>query len=288
MTAIPQAAIAASVVVSLLAVPAVSQEAEITGAATETLPNISTSEEIPREISRTTSSTGFEATVRTAFNSFSTSVSPGSSNATLERPGSELDVRVTSGGKKWVLETPEGTLSLEKSSERTVEEVSTPQGDLRIEVKDGARKTEFSGSDRQKVDEVRRKLHDILETRRQQLKQRGERLRQRAMPEIEIVANSSTAASTSSSQTPEHVVLVNREFEPVELDGWVLSDPASSYEFSDVTLEPGERLHIYTGPESEVEGSEPAVFDTGISWNDDGDVVTLENGEGKQISRESY
>jgi hypothetical protein len=155
-------------------------------------------------------------------------------------------------------------------------------------VKDGARTTEFSGSDRQEVDRVRRQLHDLLEQRRRQLEQRGERLRDRAMPDVEVVANSSTASSTSSSQTPEHVVLVNREFEPVEIDGWELSDPASSYRFSDLTLEPGERLHVYTGPESEVDGSEPAVFDTGISWNDDGDVVVLENGDGKQITRESY
>ncbi|MFB6190491.1 MAG: lamin tail domain-containing protein [Candidatus Nanohaloarchaea archaeon] len=288
MAAISQAAIAASVVVGLLAVPVASQEAEVTGMATGTLPNVSTAETVPKKVSRTTSATGFRATVQTAFDRFSTSISAGSSNATLERPGSELDVRTTSGSKEWVLKTPDGTLRIEKSSDRTVEEVSTPQGDLRIEVNDGARTTTFSGSNRQEVEEARRRLHDLLERRRQQLKQRGQRLRDRAMPDVEIVANSSTASSSSSSPTPEHVILVNREFEPVKIDGWKLSDPSSSHRLGDVTLEPGERLHVYTEPESSVGGSEPAVYDTGISWNDDGDVVFLENGNGEQITRESY
>lgn len=285
MVAIPQAAIAASVIVGLVAVPAASQDVEITGAATAQLPNVSSSNEVPKEVSRTTSSEGFSATVETAFNRFSTSIDSGSANATLESPGAELEVQGDSGERRWVLTTPEGTLSLSESSEKTVEKVSTPNGDLRIVVEEGARTTEFSGGNRDKVEKTRQRLHNALERKRSELDRRRKNLEQRAMPDVEVIVNSSTA---SASPTPEHVVLVNREMEPVDLQGWQISDPASSYEFGSVELPPGERLHVYSEDDSEVDGKKPSVFETGIAWNDGGDVAVLKNANGHEIDRESY
>ncbi|MFB6191316.1 MAG: lamin tail domain-containing protein [Candidatus Nanohaloarchaea archaeon] len=288
MAAIPQAAIAASVIVGLLSVPVASQQVEMTGAATAELPDVSTSESVPKEVSRTTTPEGFRATVETAFNSFRTSISSGKANVTLENAGSELEVQRTPGRTEWSLTTPQGTLTIKESSERTVEKVSTPHGDLRIVVEEGSRETSFSGSERRKVEQARRELHQLLEQKKKELQDRKQRLRKRAMPDIEVIANSSTATSSDSSGSPEHVVIVNREFEPVNLEGWTLSDTSSTHEFGDVTVEAGEKLRVYTDSDSAVDEQEPAIFDSGISWNDGGDTAVLRNADGQEIDRESY
>ncbi|MFB6147858.1 MAG: lamin tail domain-containing protein, partial [Candidatus Nanohaloarchaea archaeon] len=275
MAAIPQAAIAASVIVGLLAVPAASKGVEMTGAATKELPDVSTAESVPKTVSRMVSSDRFHAVIETAFNRFSTSISSGSANATLESPAAELKVTRTPDSIEWVLTTPDGTLRVVKSSEKVVREVSTPNGELRVVEDEGSRKVSFTGSDRRELEKKMQQLMDLLEQKRKELQERRSRLRQRAMPDIRVVINDSLASSQESSATPEQVVLVNRELQPVSLEGWKIRDASSVYRFGDVVLEPGEKLHVYSANNSVVDGEPPAVYDTAIGWNGDSDTATL-------------
>lgn len=283
MATISQAAIAASLLVGLLSVPVASQTVEISDSVSSNLSQISGSSEVPSEVSISTSPDGFAATIKSAFSRFTTQIEPGAVNASLENPSSAFEVRRTTSGTEWMLSTSEGTLTVEETANKQLEEVSTPQGTLRISTVDGTTSEEFSGQNRDQVEQTRHELQQLLEQKKQELDDRRQQLRMRGMADVEVVVNQTTAKS------PEYVVLFNKDFEPVDIGGWRIQDEASEHTFESVTIGPRERLHVYSAEESEVEDPvSPAVFNTGISWNDNGDTATLFTDKGLEVDKESY
>lgn len=286
MTSIQHAAIAASVIVGLLSIPAASQTAGIPSAVTGDLPNVSQSQEIPRESFTRVTEDGFVRQVETAFNSFATNISSGSASARLENPGSRLEVNRNPSRTEWVLSTPSGTLEVVKTSSRTFEQTVTPQGTIRFEKVNGDREVNFTGSSREEVEQTHHDLLQLLKQKKQEIENRRSRMREEAMPDVELVANASTASGFGDNDR-EHVVVVNRDFEPVSLKGWKLTDESlSSHEFGEVSVPARGRLHVYSGTPEDPD--QPFVEGTGISWNDGGDTATLYTGDAKQMAEETY
>jgi hypothetical protein len=73
----------------------------------------------------------------------------------------------------------------------------------------------------------------------------------------------------------------------VSLDGWMLTDGYYEYEFSGVTVEPGDTIRVYTG-KGEDTGSEVYWGYESAVWNDDGDTVYLYDDNGNQVVYEEY
>lgn len=281
MATISHAAVAASVVIGLVSIPSASMAATSGSTASADIPDVSDSEEVPKEVSRSTSSDGFEASVKTAFKEFKTEVNHDSMESSLENPGSRLEVEKKPSETEWKLVTSRGTLKISSSGE-TVEEVAeTPLGTLEITREGGEKTVRFEGSKRSEVEERYNQMRQKMEERKQELEERRQELERSGVPNVRVVANESTASGFGDNED-EHVVLVNSDINSVDLDGWKLSDEATSYEMPSLTLKPGEKVKVYSS--QEWHGFEG----TGISWNDGGDTATLENNEGVKVDETSY
>jgi len=86
------------------------------------------------------------------------------------------------------------------------------------------------------------------------------------------------------------VIIVNEEYEAMNLEGWeIQNDRSDSYEFGDLKLDAGERIHVYTNSKEKVTNShENAVYDSGVVWTNGGDTATLFNNEGIEMVEDSY
>jgi hypothetical protein len=288
MTSVGEAALAASVIVGMISIPAVSQTSVNQNSAAQTLPNISQTESQPRQVTRQTSSNGFYAAIDTAMQDFSTFVSADSSNATLENSVSELSVSRSSDSVEWVLETPEGRLEIRQNYRKTVETAETPYGTLKKVKKNGAARTSFQGSDRQKVEKIREKLRDQMQQKKQEIDQKRQELKQTALPKVEVMLNESLASGYGNN-TEEHVVIINQGSEKVSLDGWKLQnkDP-ETYSFKDTEIEAGQKLKVYSSEADELPDIENAVYNSELTWHNSGDTATLKNDKGIEVAEDGH
>lgn len=288
MTTISQATLAASVMLGLVSIPAVSQTATFDGNFTQDMPNITTSESTPKQVSRTTSPEGFRASIETAFSEFTTKIASGSANASLESPDSELQVKKSSGRTEWILTTPHGKLTVQKSSTKAVETAETPQGTLKLVKQNGGVTEEFSGSNRAEVEKARKEMKQLMQDKKKKLDEKKQKLREQALPNVEVVANSSTGSGYGNN-SQEHVVIVNNEPSEINLEGWkIQNNNPASYTFEDVSVPADSKLRVYSSEKEDVEFSGNAVYDTGLTWENGGDTATLFNSEGAKVEERSY
>lgn len=277
MGSIPEAAIAASVIVGLVSIPAASQPINATGDFSEPLPNISGSEETPRNVVQQTSPDGFTARVENAFQEFATHISPGKANASLESPSGKLEMQKKPGKTLWILETSGATLKVSETPERTKEVLEAPEGTLKKVRENGGVRTSFTGTNRNRLEQKMSEMKQRMRQKKQRMEQESESLKRRNAPSVEVRVNKTLA------ETPEEkAVLVNHEAEEVNLDGWTLSDDSSSYEFDSVKLEPGERLNVLS--DEQWSGNDA----TSIAWNDESDVAKLRNSQGVLVDETTY
>lgn len=282
MAAISEATLAASVIVGLLSIPVVSETGTPTGAFSGELPNISTSDSIPREVTTSTSPESFRRTVETAFDEFSAVIDSRSSNLTLENPGSQLRVERNPTGTRWTLKTASGTLELSKTPAEQVERVSTPDGTL-VRTESGGGVTErFRGADRESVEQRRSELRQLLDQKKEKLDRHAAEMRTERY-EGRVDLNVSSGADGK-----EYAVIHNRMDAALDLDGWTLSDEAGSFEFGSVSVPADGRLYAYTDDVEPVDSGAVNVYETGIAWNDDGDTATLRDPGGNEVASYGY
>lgn len=277
MTSISQAAVAASVLVGLVSIPAASSSVNMQGAFNEDLPSTSDTQQVPREVERATTEDGFFTEVETAFNRFSSHTTPDRANASLENPRADLKVSRTPSKTSWKLKTATGTLTIEKTSSTVREVTETSEGTLKKIERNGAVKTSFEGKDRTSVEQTYMGLRDMLEKKRNRLEKKTQEVVEKTRPDVEVTVNETTA------DDPEYALIRNMETEPVNLKGWKLTDEVTSYEFGDLTLEAGESLRAMSN--DEWQGFEG----TGIAWNNNGpETATLKDKNGREVDSSSY
>ncbi|PSQ11962.1 endonuclease [Halobacteriales archaeon QS_5_70_15] len=103
---------------------------------------------------------------------------------------------------------------------------------------------------------------------------------------VEIAADA--PGNDNENLDGEHVVLENAAEESLDLSGWTVTDEAGhTYTFGDVTLDPGERVTLYTGSGSD---NATSVYwgRSSAVWNNGGDTVTVRDAGGDVVAERSY
>lgn len=283
MTSISQAAVAASVLVGLVSVPAVSQTAPPKNSMETAIPNVST-EDAGREVVKSVSPDGFEAEISTAFEKFTTRANPERANATLQTPTSDLRMEKTSKGAEWKLATARGALTVKRSHDSVTEITETPEGTLKVVREDGATTRKFRGSDRSAVEEARERLHNRLEEKKQQMDDRREELEPEKKVSIRI---NSSLADGYGNNTEEHALIINEGKKAYNLDGWTVKDDDGNYQIEDEVVEPDEKLRVYSSSEEDVSFNGKAVYGA-MAWTNGGTQAILLDSDGEKVDESSF
>lgn len=286
MADLATSAAAASLLVGLMTIPAASTTLDSSATVSDQLPDISERNSSPVEVSRKTSSSGFQASIQTAFDRFSLETSHASAEAELEQPTSRLKVERSPSTTSWILTTSSGTLEIKKSSTGVTETVKTASGTLEIRRENGAVSRSFEGESKDEVLSAYHELRSLMEQKKQEMDEKRQRLEEGSRPEMEVIANKSTAEGFGNN-TREHAVIVNNGLSEVKLQGWTLEDDSSSFELPAYTLAPGERVNVYS-KDKETLGTEGGIYDSSLGWNDNGDVATLSNRKGEEVAEIGY
>lgn len=87
----------------------------------------------------------------------------------------------------------------------------------------------------------------------------------------------------------EWVQFKNEGGQAVSLSGWTVEDDSDrwSYTFGSVTVEPGDRIRLYTGKGSDTDSEVYWGYERAV-WNDTGDVVHLTDDSGELVVRFEY
>ncbi len=283
MTTITEAALAASVLVGLLSIPSVSQTTTPTGAFSGDMPSVSGSDTAPKEVTTTTGPALFHRTVETAFSTFETEISDSEADIVLEDTGSRLEVHRSPSSTTWMLTTPTGTLEVAEKGSQKLETVSTPAGTLERVIDNGRVREDFTGANREEVEEAREQLRNEMEEMKKEMEERSVEMRNdqyRATLSINVSADS-----------PEYAVIRNSGSSPVDVEGWTLSDNAGTHVLGDVSVPANGELYVYTEETGEVEPVDEEavnVYDSNLAWNQDSDTATLEDSEGNEVESYSY
>lgn len=271
MTSVTEAAMAASVIVGMISLPAVSQVPP----APQQMPNLT--EKTPsKEVVRQSSPDGFTATISTAFQDFRTAIGANSANASLESSQARLEVEKRPSSTTWILTAPAGKMTLERQPTKVVETVETPSGTLQTIRNNGAVRERFKGSNRSRVESSASTLRKLMEKKRQDMMEKRKQVAPsgtKESPDIDLIANESTASGFGDNDR-EHVVIVNQGSDTAVLDGHTLrNDNPDTYEFDELEVEPGERVRVYSNDPEDV--PENSVTGTGLTWANSGDTASL-------------
>lgn len=283
MTSISQAAVAASVLVGLVSIPAVSKTAPPANSVSTQIPNVST-DSAGREVVKSVSPSGFHATISTAYEEFTANANPDEANASLETPTADLQMEKTADGAKWVLSTARGQLTIQRTHDSVTEITETPEGTLQTVRKDGGTRTVFQGSDREQVEEARDRLHALLQEKKRQLDDRRTELR----PDRDLMIKmNSSLAEGYGNNSEQHALVINDDDREIDLDGWTVSDGDEEHPVTDVSLSPGETLRIYSSSSDDIDYDGKAVYDA-MAWTNSGDTAILIDSEGEEVARSSF
>ncbi|MFB6207800.1 MAG: lamin tail domain-containing protein [Candidatus Nanohaloarchaea archaeon] len=278
MATISEAMAMASIIVGLVSIPAASQSLNGPTNFSDSLTNISAAGDVPRSESTELSQDRFVRTVGNAFHGFREEVSSGSTNVSLENPNSRLSIQKKPSGTVYVLISPEGELRIEKSANGIRETVTTPAGTLLRQREQGNIREEFTGSDREKVEDAARELRQLMEQKKTRIDSLNQDSREQFRPDIELEVKPDEG---------EYVKLTNAGPKPVNMEDWRIEDEGgNAYSFPEVELSPGATVTLYTG-DGEDSDSE-LYWGTSSVWNNDGDTATLYNSRGEEVSSESY
>ncbi len=125
---------------------------------------------------------------------------------------------------------------------------------------------------------------DELRAAQQEAREAGRGLWRTSQAPLRIVALMADApGSDRANLNGEWVEIENMGSQPVQLEGFTLSDTANNeFIFPEVVLAPGERLRVYTGSGTPAPG---AIYwgSTSPIWNNDGDVAYLRAPDGSLV-----
>lgn len=275
----------ASMIVGMLTVPAASQTIDSSNSISENLPNISSSDTVPEEVSTNSSSESFTRRVETAFQEFETSISSESAETSVESADSRLDIQKSPEETVWKLETSQGNLEITRTSTKTVEEVETPYGSLKTTRINGGVQENFEGSDREKVKTAAEDLRSLMEQKKEEIQQ------QKTQTQIDQYSQNLQIVEINKSE--DFVVLNNQMSREISVEGWKISDEVKSHEFGDASIPSGGELIIYRDSKSEIGTEEKEgvnhAYGTDIVWNQEssGDTATISK-DGEVIAEKSY
>lgn len=275
----------ASMIVGMLTVPAASKTINSSNSISTDMPDISSSDTVPEEVSTNSSSESFTRRVETAFQEFETTISSESAETSVESADSRLDIEKSPEKTVWTLESSQGQLKIIQSSSKTVEEVETPYGSLKTTKINGGVQESFEGSDREKVESAAEELRVLMDEKKNQIEQ------QRTQTQVDQYSQNIEIEEINKSE--DFVVIESQMQRQISIEGWKISDEVKSHEFEEISIPAGGKLIVHSDSEDEVGAEEKEgvnrAYDTNIVWNQEssGDTATLwKNGEG--VAEKSY
>lgn len=196
--------------------------------------------------------------------------------ASIEESDSLYTVKETPYRRVEKLSTPEATLTLTVNNSSRVYRLESASGTLVEGLEKGLKVSRFEGANRTRVEEKFSELKSDLDVF-------GDRVHDEMTPEVEVRITRSKAADED-----ERAVIDNDESREVSLSDWTLKNSdVDSYNFDDVTLEPGETVFVYAAEEASLNVSEDDgdhyLYDTGVDWDETEDRAVLENSDGVVI-----
>lgn len=284
MADIANAAVLASVIVGMVSIPAASGSIDTGSSVPDPVEDISSTQEIPKQESTELGTDSFTRVVETAFSEIRTEVSSGEVDGEYETPRSRLELDRSPGKVEWTMNSPQGKLTVIQESDRVVERTETPHGTLEKVRKDGAVRTSFEGSNREKVEERAQELRDLMEQKKQKYQSKTDRMR--------IEQYRKNLDLDVAPETPEKAVIENSMDERIDLQGWRLANNNPDYYELNQTLGEGRELHVYTAEKDEIEVEEKDshryVYGSDLTWEDGGDTAKLFDSEGNEVESHSY
>ena len=272
-------------IVGMLTVPAASKTIDSSKSISADMPDISGSNTVPEEVSTNSSSDSFTRRVETAFQEFETRISSESAETSVESADARLEIEKSPEQTVWKLESSSGQLEITQTSFKTVEEVETPYGSLKTTKVNGGVQERFEGSDREKVESAAKELRNLMEEKKDQIKQ------QRTQTQVEHYSQNIEIEEINKSE--DFVVLNNQMAREVNLEGWKISDEVKSHEFGDVSIPAEGELVVYRDSAEEVGAEEEEgvnrAYGSDIVWNQEssGDTATLWK-DGEVVAEKSY
>ena len=109
-------------------------------------------------------------------------------------------------------------------------------------------------------------------------------------PDIRIDAAASLVNPTTDTAAAEYICLVSEEGSAVSLTGWKLADAEGTVNvLPQFSLGPQARVRIHPGGGDERTDTTHDLYgESGASWNNDGDTVTLLDADGTPVDSVSY
>lgn len=284
MADIANAAILASLVVGMVSIPAASGSIEAGNSVPEPVDNISSTQNIPQQESTEMNSDSFSKIVETAFSEIRTEVSSGSLEGEVETPQSRLTLERKPDGVTWKMETSEGTLKVKQKSGKVIERTETPYGTLEKTRENGALKTSFEGSNRDKVEKISEELRELMKEKKKEYRSKTDKMRldqYREQVDLDV-----------APETPEKAVIKNRMDRKLDLTGWEVANNNPDRFKLNSTLDEDQKLHVYSADRDEVNNQENSsdkyVYGSGLTWEDGGDTAKLFDSEGNEIETYAY
>ena len=201
--------------------------------------------------------------------------------ASIRESDSMYTVKETPYQRVEEVSTPEASLTLTVNNSSKIYRLESPSGTLVQGLEEGLKVSRFEGADRTRLEEKFSELKSDMEAF-------GDRVQDEMTPEVEVRITRSKAADED-----ERAVIDSDEDQEISLRDWTLKNSdVDSYNFSDVTLGPGETVFVYAAEKASLNVSEDDadnyVYGTGVDWDETEDRAVLEDADGVVIDEDSH
>lgn len=181
----------------------------------------------------------------------------------------------------YTVQSSEGRLKTYTSANLTYRRVETPYGTLKTGYRNGKKFAEFEGYNRSRVEKVKQELEELLRQKKQMLQRRKQAIIENRTADIRIREDFDAGT----------INITNLEDSMISLESWKLKSTKSAktyrgtYTFSNVTLGAGSSLALSVGEEESDRGFDST---TAIRLYDYGDKLTLTDEWGNNVTSYRY
>lgn len=230
----------ALIVVVLVSVPAASQNVEISGED--------------------------EGVINSMFSDyFEADFKSGKEVLVLEDSDAKLRINETFKKDVRMLQTPTGYFKIVKTNNSIEKVINTPYGKFKFGVNQSGDYNHFKGSDKQKAEELRSDLEDLMSEKESEISEKRDIVVERILPDIKVTVEEETKI--------EHFNLTNNGDNEVDLTGWTVITEGSGTDWYNLTgnIDSGETVTFYSGTKDTVFSDNQIEVDTTIYSNSNGD-----------------
>ena len=222
---------------------------------------------------------GLDAEIETNLSDkFSLEMSPGKERIEMVDSTSSYTRDQKPSKKIKKITSPEGILKVRKSNNSILKTVETPYGTLKTGIKNGKRFSDFSGLNKSKVRDVKKKLSDRLAKKGREADAKRRTVLEKVLTDIEL--------EVSEGGEDEHINLTNKESSSISTEGWTVeNDEGDVYTISGSLSADGTLTLFSKEYDSDLENS---VSETDVTLYSTGGEIRVYNEEDYLLASEDY